>query len=190
MEQYPDPPGTKFYTAWCGDREKHAIKHGIDNVIDDSGAYIEIGSFEGKSTVFIANQIYPKKLISIDPWSAGSPGEIVHFDSRNIYDIFKANIAAGTQGNVEVNKMPWEVYFEKNSPGISFLYLDGPHSYENVYESLEILVPLVLPGGVLIGDDYDDHEVKRAVDDFFGDDMTSPGANEVKRTFYYRKEAA
>ena len=58
---------------------------------------------------------------------------------------------------------------------LDFVYLDARHSYEGVAEDLEVWFPLVRPGGLMAGHDYNDgvfvegvHGVRSAVDEFFG----------------------
>lgn len=183
---YKEPEQCTFYTSWCTDHEKAALEHALGEVTNKKSRYYEIGSFEGRSTVFIANLIAPKQLISIDPFAPhlNHEGELAQYKSRNIEKIFHHNIKVGTNNNVEANKMTWEDYFAANPKHkISFLYLDGPHTYENVTESLNALVPRMVKGGVMMGDDYDDASVKQAVDDFFGQEMTHPLSY---RSFLYK----
>jgi len=190
--QYPEPPGTVFYESWCSDLEKGALKHGLDCVSSIDGAYVEIGCFEGRSTVFIANQIFPEELYAIDPWVPipQSDYENAAYSKRDIERIFRNNVEVGTKGNVQINKKGWQQFFmeEGRTPAsfpVKFIYLDGPHTYDDVYDSLGILTPFIVPGGVIVGDDYDGVEVRPAVDTFFGGDMTHPTSD---RTWFWRRD--
>lgn len=179
--KYEENSDLNFTEQWCTDLEKSAIEHSWNRVKDLEGDAIEIGCFEGRSTVFTANLIYPATLIAIDPWvphHEDAPYEIEVYGKRPIKEHFDHNIKVGTAGNVEVNAMRWEDFFESYKKladrKIRYLYLDGPHSYENVMESLEVLTPLFVEGGVMIGDDYDHPPVRKAVDEFFGGPMRHP----------------
>ncbi len=185
---YTEPEGTQFYESWCTDHEKNAIEYALNQVEDKDHHYVEIGCFEGRSSVFIANLISPRMLVCIDPFKPHEDleGELVHYNSRDIESIFRNNIRNGTNGNVSIQRMGWEEYYQIHpEEEISFLYLDGPHTYDNVTKSLEVLVPLIVPGGIMMGDDYDWHEVQEAADDYFGKSLVHP---ESYRAFLYKKE--
>lgn len=171
-----EPEGMIFTEFWCSDREKKAIAKGVELSKDLEGDNIEIGCFEGRSTVFTANLLYPEILIAIDPWVPIKSGnaEVKIYAERPIREHFDNNIKLGTNGNVDVKAMRWEDFFESYEGKIKYLYLDGPHTYDNVYKSLEVLTPFFVEGGVMVGDDYDDKQVRRAVEKFFGEDLTHP----------------
>lgn len=164
-----------FTEPWCGDREKLSLHFAL-NTLDAEGAFIEIGSFEGRSTVYIANQIYPNTLHAIDPWTGAetSGNELEIYSKRPIEQHWDHNINVGTKGNVVKHKMKWEEFFETWKDPIAFMYLDGPHDYQNVLYSLGIIVPFISKGGVLLGDDYDNLDVFQAVTDYFGHYLASP----------------
>ena len=175
----------RYTENWYRDVEEAAVLWSLSQVEAD-GAFIEIGSFEGKSTVSIANAIYPKILCAVDTWKGGSHSgyELSKYNTTPIEANFKNNIEVGTEGNVRAFKMDWETFITDilNST-IAFLYLDGPHDYDSVLRSLEIIVPLMNVGSVLVGDDYDDQSVKGAVFDFFGESMDHP---KIDRMFHYK----
>jgi len=191
--KYPEPEGTVFYESWCTDLEKSAIEYAIEQTIDLVGSSVEVGSFEGRSAVFTANLLDPQTLICVDPWSPipEATYEVQMYGEREIFGIFEENIEAGTNGNVRYYKTTWEDYFadlqHPDAPDkeIKYLYLDGPHTYDNVLESLKVITPHIVSGGVMIGDDYDEPSVKKAVVDFFGKDMTHPLSG---RTWYWRND--
>lgn len=182
---FTEPDGCIFTEAWCSDREKISIEHAL-NSVEAEGAYIEIGCFEGRSTVFTANLINPKTLHAVDPWSpvADAPYEVKVYGERPIEQNFLHNIAVGTSGNVEVHKMRWEEFFQTWDGPIAYLYLDGPHQYDNVMESLRIITPFIAKGGVILGDDYDDDPVAAAAHDFFG--VTTMASPVLWRHFYWK----
>ena len=50
---------------------------------------------------------------------------------------------------------------------LDFIFIDGDHRYESVLEDLTVWWPKLVPGGLLVGDDYRWPGVKRAAVDFF-----------------------
>lgn len=172
---YDEPEGTSFTEGWCTDLEKSAIQHSYDRVRHLNGLCIEIGCFEGRSSVFTTNLIFPERLICIDPWVPVpySDYEVMAYGERPIRETFDHNMKVGTNGNFVVAAEPYEHFFERFAKepqpvGIKYLYLDGPHAYADVMLGLETVAPHMVEGGVLLGDDYDSDEVFRAANDFFG----------------------
>lgn len=177
----------EIYTeSWFGEGEAASLRWAIAQVDDTyTGYWVEIGSFEGKSSVFIANEIHPHILECVDSWQGGPVAdyELMKYGTTPIEKHFDNNMAVATQGNFMKNKMEWQDFFKADF-SISFLYLDGPHDYESVLDSLEIIIPRLVSGGVIVGDDYDDAAVASAVNDFFMMGMASPV---WARHFFYKK---
>lgn len=175
--EYPaEPGGLRFTEDWCTPRERTALTVSWNRVENLSGYVIEVGCFEGQSAVFTANLIWPEILTCVDPWT-GTPYaeyEIAAYANRPIKDNFDFNIEHGTMGNVDVHQMGYEEFFADFDGPIKFLYLDGPHGYDDVVRGLELITPLLIPGGVIIGDNYEDVSVKAAVKDFFGEELEHP----------------
>lgn len=53
-------------------------------------------------------------------------------------------------------------------PDVDFVFIDGNHAYQFVRQDIELYWPKVRPGGFLSGHDYNQADVKRAVNEFFG----------------------
>lgn len=160
-----------IYTEnWFGELEEANLKTCLSKVTDTRGLYIEIGSFEGKSTVFIANEIYPHILNAVDTWEGGPVAEyeLMKYRTTPIEKNFDHNIATLTKGNVVKHKMDCFEYLKDSpsDPFISFIYIDGPHDYDSVLITLAIVWPFMYDGGVICGDDYDDKSVFGAVNDW------------------------
>lgn len=164
----------QFQEQWCNSDIKNAIGFYYNAVRNMTGEVTEIGCWEGMSSVYIANLIYPERLICIDPFTGTiyESYEAEQYSQRDIESTFRHNIANGTHGNVDIRKMGWEKYVhEYHYPRIKFLYLDGPHGYDDVCEQLENIHPLIMNGGLIVGDDYDAFpSVKNAVHDILGDE--------------------
>jgi len=160
-----------FHEEWCSPSIKHALSYYYNIVRKLDGDIIEIGCWEGLSSVHLANLVYPEKLIDIDPFTGTSyePYEADAYAKRDIEAIYRHNISNLTHGNVIVNKTGWKEYFEENKPQAKYIYVDGPHGYEDVCEQLQYLQHYVVDGGILIGDDWLAFEsVRRAVHDVLG----------------------
>ena len=164
---------TEIYTEHWFDNKVESVRYALDHVFTN-GAYVEIGSFEGKSTVFIANKIYPNVLYAVDTWAGGehAPYEQMKYATTPIEQNFDHNIEVATKGNVVKCKMDWHRYMENYlEDRIAFIYVDGPHDYDSVLDTLEVVAPLMASGGVMCGDDFDDVSVRAAVELFFKKDV-------------------
>jgi hypothetical protein len=178
-----------FNDGWCSSDVQNAIADSLAEVADIDGAYIEIGSWEGMSTVFIANKIYPHTLITVDPYFEDSK-ENQYFKSigetRTAYQTFTHNIKVGTQDNVKHYHMTAENFFERVWGGpIKFVYLDGPHDYHSVLDELDLIRQFLVDGAIILGDDYYSSDIRDAFETAFPSTKEHPLA--PYNTGIYRK---
>jgi hypothetical protein len=124
-------------------------------------------------------------IIAVDTWLGSSE----HWTTQQWFDSlafetgrpalqkkFMANMVA-TQLTDHVVPLPLDslnaaqLLKEHNLP-IDLVHLDGGHDYASVSADLRVWWPLLRPGGILIGDDYNTNgvwpEVRQAFDDYFG----------------------
>lgn len=134
-----------------------------------SGRIVEIGSWEGKSTIALANAVRPAVVDAVDTWE-GSPGEpsweLAH--GRDVFATFDDNVTAWTCGNVIAHRMDWRDYFDGDQSPCRFVFIDAEHSYREVKDALDVVVPLMVPGGIVCGDDVHHPPIAQAVIDTFG----------------------
>jgi predicted O-methyltransferase YrrM len=135
-----------------------------------TGAVIEVGCWEGRSTCTLANVAYPQMIHAVDTWE-GSPGEISEglAKERNVFATFVENIQQLTFGNVQAHVMSWQDYFERFPNPVRFIHIDAEHTYEQVRDNIETVLPLLVPGGVICGDDAHHPPVISAARDVLGD---------------------
>jgi hypothetical protein len=123
------------------------------------GALIEIGCWEGRSTAVIANACYPEVLIAVDTW-AGSVSEDPDHDTvriariRDVFATFNANMQRLTRGNIECHRSEAIAFLKNWTAPIKFCHIDAAHDYDSVRETIELLLPWLVPGAVLIGHDF------------------------------------
>lgn len=134
-----------------------------------TGRIIEVGCWEGRSTVALARAASPAVVDAVDTWegSPGEPSETLAAE-RDVYARFVENIATATDGNVRAHRMGWRDYFAQDRTPIRFLHIDATHSYVEVRDSILEAIPLMVPGGVICGDDRHHYPVAKAVVDVFG----------------------
>lgn len=162
--------GVTFTEDWFDETMCVVLGRLAQTTSDLDGLIVEVGSWEGKSTIALANAMDPQPVHSVDTWK-GSPGEISWelVKERDVYATFLTNIKNATRGNVVVNKMGWRRFFHEHQDPVKFCFIDAEHSYKEVRENIELVLPRLVPGGVLCGDDIHHRPILRAVIDVFGD---------------------
>ena len=132
------------------------------------GAIVEIGCWEGRSTVVLAHAAAPRAVHCVDTWRGNEAEGADHpsvtaAKERNIFGTFHSNINRLTAGNTEHYMMDWREWIEDQTDPIAFLHLDAAHDYASVADCLRAVLPLCVPGAILCGDDYYAEGVRRAV---------------------------
>lgn len=117
------------------------------------GAIIEFGAWEGRSTIAIAEGT-EQPVRAVDHWQ-GTPGDPLTFDPARADDIY-LRFLHNTAGhdNIHPVVMSTEAFMAKFDQPIKFLHIDADHNYEPVKKQIEWAKRLMVPGGVMCGDDY------------------------------------
>jgi len=114
---------------------------------------VEIGSWKGRSAIFMLKKNEYIKLNCFDIW----PNKTKQYFKNNLfkYDFLnRVNIIEDKSINIKK-------YFKKES--IDFIYLDACHKEESVYWDLLECFPLLKKDGLLLGDDWQKKQVQKAV---------------------------
>ena len=179
-----------FHEAWIGDQQVEYISRLIEQTRGAPGCNIEMGCWEGRSTVGLANSCFPERLIAVDSWAGNiSEGEehdtVVLLKQRDVFGTFRRNIEELTRGNVEIVRSDCFEFLDGFNEPIKFCHIDAAHDYESVRKTLEMILPKLVVGGVLCGDDYMSAHagradlrggVQRAVVELLPDHMNSGNA--------------
>ncbi len=166
-------PDVTFTEDWFGAPSCEALARLVKRVADVPGLIVEIGSWEGRSTIAMANAAYPRQVEAVDTW-AGSPGEISAdlARDRDVYATWCQNVVKATKGNVLEHVMGWRDYFPTIDQPVALVFIDAEHTYEEVRDTIEAFRPLMAPGGIICGDDVHHPPIVRAVVDTLGSDVT------------------
>jgi len=130
-----------------------------------SGNFVEIGSYLGASSCFIAAGIKKaggaSKLYCVDTWRNDSMSE----GPRDTFDEFIKNISK-FQDVVIPFRNSSEAASKLFNDKINFLFIDGGHSYEAVKADIESWLPKLNSGAAVIFHDYGCADgVKRVVNE-------------------------
>lgn len=153
------------------------------------GDVVEIGSWQGRSTIFLASAVNESKngrFYAIDHFG-GNVGKEEHYvvngSLNGLKESFEENISRFKLSKVvNLLNMPNTDAFEiiKNNT-IRFLFIDGDHTKSGVKKDIELFFPRLVKGSIIVFDDY-----------FNGFPGLIEAANDVineynpSRVFYYR----
>lgn len=156
-----------FTEEWFGEASQRALADLYAKVAEREGDIVEVGCWEGRSTIALANACAPAWVRAADTWQ-GSPGEVSETlaRERDVLATFLANTAGM---NIDVYVMGWRDYFADHHNPIRLIHIDATHTYDEVAGNIDTVLPFMVSGGVLCGDDAHHPPVQRAVLDRFPD---------------------
>jgi predicted O-methyltransferase YrrM len=152
-----------FHEDWYSEAQCGELAKLINQVSKLDGKIIEIGCWEGKSTSAIANSCYPEQVICNDTWLGNVNESILTGEThiteiicreRDVYQTFLINMGRLTKGNYSVVKRDCMEWLKEYNEPIKFIHIDACHEYESVFETINLVLPKMVKGGVICGDDY------------------------------------
>lgn len=153
-----------------------------DLVVDkasDSAVFVEVGSWFGRSTAYMGEQIKKNskniKFYVVDTWEGAGESEtqktIVSNYGGNIFPAFWQNMV---NSKLEDLISPLQITSEKASllfddETLDFVFIDASHVYDEVTKDISCWYPKIKKGGIIAGHDFTPRfDVPDAVQDFFG----------------------
>ncbi len=113
--------------------------------------YLEIGSFEGGSAIFIANKFQNSEIYCVDNWIKTEDG----YSDLNFNDVeqnFDYNIKH--YKNIYKIKKSSDEFFKNNILTYDAIYIDGYHKADQVYRDCLNSWKHLRANGIMICDDY------------------------------------
>lgn len=141
---------TRKIEGWLTDAEGVFLYHQAKKCKE--GAIVEIGSWKGKSTVWLgkgSSAGYKIPIFAVDPHTGSCEHQAVA-DKVWTFDEFKNNIKIANLENVimPIIKTSEEAAKDWNNP-IGFIFIDGAHEYELVELDFKLWFPFLVNGGVM-----------------------------------------
>ena len=148
-----------FHECWYSNEQLTWLSAAVDRVADLRGAVVEIGCWEGRSTIAIANACHPEPVAAIDTWLGNADEHPDHptvalARERDVFRQFETNVRALTQGNVDVVRRDCHAALADWTSPIKFAHVDASHDYRSVRRSIEACRRLLVPGGIVCGADF------------------------------------
>jgi predicted O-methyltransferase YrrM len=127
--------------------------------------FLEIGSFEGRSTVWIAENMMEDvdALACIDTWEGGEEHVEEHMDEAEQRFDYNRALLEKKFPHRAVEKFKgtsvqwlahWLVETPQNRENFDFIYIDGSHIAKDVLTDACMAWPLLKPKGLMVFDDY------------------------------------
>lgn len=114
-------------------------------------SYLEIGSWEGNSAMFILNNFNTEKVTCVDIWDlhhdAGKDEQIRRFNN------FQSNLDE-FNGRFSFYKNTSDEFFTNNREKYDVIYIDGWHEAPQVYKDICNSWNCLNIGGIIICDDF------------------------------------
>lgn len=115
---------------------------------------LEIGSWEGRSTVFLLRHLPLAHVTAVDTW-AGSREHVGDPRIARIEELFDANVARYATRLTKVKSSSAQFFRGYGaSPPFDLVYIDGSHFADDVRVDAEGGFDVLAAGGILIFDDY------------------------------------
>jgi predicted O-methyltransferase YrrM len=155
------------------------------------GAIVEIGSAWGRSTIVLAKgskSVSRERIYAIDPHT-GDPWyleeqQVVGFSSL---DAFRVNLRKYGVADwvIPVVSTSREAAQALDTGPVRLLYIDGLHTYEGVKTDIDMWLPRVISGGIILFDDYTNTKpgvgVRQAVDELLSSGAVDPALQVSER---------
>ena len=116
---------------------------------------LEIGSYEGRSSIFFMKYFNKINLICVDTWLGTDEQMDIKIDFKKIENNFDYNIKR-YKNNITKYKGTSDNFFKLNiNKNFDFVYIDGYHKYETVLNDAQSAFKLLNKGGFILFDDFD-----------------------------------
>jgi hypothetical protein len=145
---------------------EYLYRHAVERA-QPGALFVEIGSFKGRSSAYMAAEIFHSgkniRFDCIDTWlgsiehQKGAECEVKEVVEGSLYETFLENMkpAEGYYNPVRMTSLEAAKLYEDNS--IDFLMIDGEHSVEAVTADIRAYLPKMKRGGLMCGDDAQTH---------------------------------
>ena len=133
--------------GWLSDAQGRALFRAAAGT-DGRGAIVEIGSWKGRSTTWLAAgaRLAGQRVYAVDPHHHSR-----EYPEAETLDAFLANLARnGLSDVVDPLVMTSEEAAAHITGPVELLFIDGDHSYEAVRRDAELWLPRLIEGGTVM----------------------------------------
>ena len=112
-------------------------------------SYLEIGSLEGNSALYILKNHLTKKVVCVDLWDL----DIFLSNAKKNFNNFIKNLQE-FENKYSYFKMKSDDFFHNNKEFFDVIYIDGWHGASQVRKDISNSWKFLRVGGIIICDDY------------------------------------
>ena len=113
-------------------------------------SYLEIGSWEGNSALYVLKNHITKKVVCVDLWDKTWDFKELH---KKNFDNFIENLE-DFKNEYSYFKMSSDDFFSENNQFFDVIYIDGWHGTSRVAKDISNSWKFLNLGGIIICDDY------------------------------------
>ena len=139
----------------------------------DTNTILEIGCFEGLSSVFFADNLLNNlnsTLTCVDPFMTIDNNDHQELIVNNTESNFDYNINMCKNSNkIQVHKITSDEFFKTNTKTYNIIYIDGSHECDYIKRDMINSFRFLKPNGIMWMDDYlggDSIKIKNTMDQF------------------------
>jgi cephalosporin hydroxylase len=148
----------------------YRMQRRVDTHSSRPGTLVEIGSFLGDSAgVFVECGMRP--VVCVDPWVGhyDPTDDASTLDLNQVYAEFRRRLARhiGNGSIIPLRTSSQHAARMFTEQSVTYVYLDGCHTYDAVKADIALWRPLLVDGGIMSGHDYNMPSVKKAVDELY-----------------------
>ena len=136
------------YTDWFSDNI-NVFKKYLSTL--DNFNYLEIGTFEGRSAVYISQLRNCSNITCVDSFKGSDEHKSIEINL--VYKNFKKNLGK-IKKKISFIKKSSDNFFLKNNKKFDVIYIDGSHFYKDVKKDLNNSIKCLNRNGILICDDF------------------------------------
>jgi Methyltransferase domain len=140
----------------CGEDRQALLKR-----LPKNACCAEIGVWKGQFSTRILKITRPTLLHLVDPWNFQPQFFRRHYGGRTAHNqedmdsIYNQVVAKfGHMSNVQIHRSTSEAFFSNLMEKLDWVYIDGDHSEDAVFEDLSLTWQCVKNRGLITGDDY------------------------------------
>ena len=142
---------TDHVDGWLHDTEGELL-YRLAKGRQGKGVIVEIGSWKGKSTIWLARGSQEGKKIkvyAIDPHT-GSAEHKESLGTTSTFREFQSNIQTARVEDIVVPLVKTSEEASRNFPApVEFVFIDGAHEYDFVKLDFEVWSPRIIQGGII-----------------------------------------
>lgn len=157
----------EFTENWFTDESCATLSDLVRTVEGVPGRIVELGSWEGRSTIAIARTT-TRDVHAVDHWKGAKSDRYQRqqVKTRDVFAQWTANLAG--YPHVTPYRMEWRSYVSRTDGPVALVFIDADHTTAEVSAQIDTFAPLMSRGGIICGDDYPMVEVWKAVRDRLG----------------------